>query len=250
MKRTILYVVLAFIVAPIFVSCYQSHKKKLDLAYALVESRPDSALALMKHIDQEGLSKEEMAKYALTYYIAQDKSGLDLDNDSLIRIAYDWYEGHQEDSLYVLCLNYMGKFYLLVDSMEQAKSCLEKAYFISDSLHKMNVKRLVLDKLIEVEEQLEPYKALRYAKDMLKMYDSMANVTIYNKVAARLRLGENFFYVSSLQHALEEERKAYRMAMKAGDSNLLSYVRQNLASTFEEMGEKDSCLYYARLALT
>ena len=45
MKRTILYVVLAFIVAPIFVSCYQSHKKKLDLAYALVESRPDSALA-------------------------------------------------------------------------------------------------------------------------------------------------------------------------------------------------------------
>lgn len=36
--------------------------------------------------------------------------------------------------------------------------------------------------------------------------------------------------------------------MKAGDSNLLSYVRQNLASTFEEIGEKDSCLYYARLA--
>lgn len=248
MKRTILYVVLAFIVAPIFVSCYQSHKKKLDLAYALVESRPDSALALMKHIDQKGLSKEEMAKYALTYYIAQDKSGLDVDNDSLIRIAYDWYESHQEDSLYVLCLNYMGTFYLLVDSMEQAKSCLEKAYFISDSLHEMNVKRLVLDKLIEVEEQLEPYKALRYAKDLVKMYDSMANVTIYNKVAARLRLGENFFYVDSLQHALEEERKAYRMAMKAGDSNLLSYVRQNLASTFEEMGEKDSCLYYARLA--
>ena len=248
MKRTILYVVLAFIVAPIFVSCYQSHKKELDLAYALVESRPDSALALMKHIDQEGLSKEEMAKYALTYYIAQDKSGLDVDNDSLIRIAYDWYEGHQEDSLYVLCLNYMGTFYLLVDSMEQAKSCLEKAYFISDSLHEMNVKHLVLDKLIEVEEQLEPYRALRYAKDLVKMYDSMANVTICNKVAARLRLGENFFYVDSLQHALEEERKAYRMAMKAGDSNLLSYVRQNLASTFEEMGEKDSCLYYARLA--
>ena len=74
MKRTILYVVLAFIVAPIFVSCYQSHKKELDLAYALVEYRPDSALTLMKHIDQEGLSKEEMAKYALIYYMVQDKS--------------------------------------------------------------------------------------------------------------------------------------------------------------------------------
>lgn len=248
MRRSISFTILFFMMLSVLVSCYQSHKRELDLAYTLAESKPDSALAFLNRINQGKLSDEDMAKYALIYYMAQDKSGLDVDNDSLIRIAYDWYEGHQEDSLYVLCLNYMGTFYLLVDSMEQAKSCLEKAYFISDSLHEMNVKHLVLDKLIEVEEQLEPYKALRYAKDLVKMYDSMANVTIYNKVAARLRLGENFFYVDSLQHALEEERKAYRMAMKAGDSNLLSYVRQNLASTFEEMGEKDSCLYYARQA--
>lgn len=248
MRRSISFTILFFMMLSVLVSCYQSHKRELDLAYTLAEFKPDSALAFLNRINQGKLSDEDMAKYALIYYMAQDKSGLDVDNDSLIRIAYDWYEGHQEDSLYVLCLNYMGTFYLLVDSMEQAKSCLEKAYFISDSLHEMNVKHLVLDKLIEVEEQLEPYKALRYAKDLVKMYDSMANVTIYNKVAARLRLGENFFYVDSLQHALEEERKAYRMAMKAGDSNLLSYVRQNLASTFEEMGEKDSCLYYARQA--
>lgn len=248
MRRSISFTILFFVMLSVLVSCYQSHKRELDLAYTLAESKPDSALTFLNRINQGKLSDKDMAKYALIYYMAQDKSGLDVDNDSLIRIAYDWYEGHQEDSLYVLCLNYMGTFYLLVDSMEQAKSCLEKAYFISDSLHEMNVKHLVLDKLIEVEEQLEPYKALRYAKDLVKMYDSMANVTIYNKVAARLRLGENFFYVDSLQHALEEERKAYRMAMKAGDSNLLSYVRQNLASTFEEMGEKDSCLYYARQA--
>ena len=248
MRRSISFTILFFMMLSVLVSCYQSHKRELDLAYTLAESKPDSALPFLNRINQGKLSDKDMAKYALIYYMAQDKSGLDVDNDSLIRIAYDWYEGHQEDSLYVLCLNYMGTFYLLVDSMEQAKSCLEKAYFISDSLHEMNVKHLVLDKLIEVEEQLEPYKALRYAKDLVKMYDSMANVTIYNKVAARLRLGENFFYVDSLQHALEEERKAYRMAMKAGDSNLLSYVRQNLASTFEEMGEKDSCLYYARQA--
>lgn len=248
MRRSISFTILFFMMLSVLVSCYQSHKRELDLAYTLAESKPDSALPFLNRINQGKLSDKDMAKYALIYYMAQDKSGLDVDNDSLIRIAYDWYEGHQEDSLYVLCLNYMGTFYLLVDSMEQAKACLEKAYFISDSLHEMNVKHLVLDKLIEVEEQLEPYKALRYAKDLVKMYDSMANVTIYNKVAARLRLGENFFYVDSLQHALEEERKAYRMAMKAGDSNLLSYVRQNLASTFEEMGEKDSCLYYARQA--
>ena len=248
MRRSILFTILYFVMLSVLVSCYQSHKRELDLAYTLAESKPDSALVFLNRINQGKLSDEDMAKYALIYYMAQDKSGLDVDNDSLIRIAYDWYGNHQDDSLYASSLYYMGKYFLLNDSMEQAKACLEKSYSISDSLHNLSLKCLALDKLIEVEEQLAPYKALNYAKALVKMYDSMANVTIYNKVAARLRLGENFFYVDSLQHALEEERKAYRMAMKAGDSYLLSYVRQDLASTFKEMGEKDSCLYYARLA--
>ena len=248
MRRATFYVIWAFMMASVLVSCHQSHKKELDLAYALAESKPDSALAVLNHIDQGKLSERDMAKYALTYYMAQDKSGLDVDNDSLIRIAYDWYGEHQDDSLYASSLYYMGKYFLLNDSMEQAKACLEKSYSMSDSLRNMNLKCLALDKLVEVEEQLAPYKALGYAKDLVKMYDSMPNVTIYNKVAAHLRLGENFCYVDSLQKALKEEKKAYWMAVQTSDKNLLSYASQDLANTFEEMGEKDSCLFYAQQA--
>ena len=248
MRRSISFTILFFVMLSVLVSCYQSHKKELDLAYTLAESKPDSALAFLNRINQGKLSDEDMAKYALTYYMAQDKSGLDVDNDSLIRIAYDWYGEHQDDSLYASSLYYMGKYFLLNDSMEQAKACLEKSYSISDSLHNLSLKCLALDKLIEVEEQLAPYKALNYAKALVKMYESMPNVSIYNKVAAHLRLGENFFYVDSLKQALNEEKKAYSLAMSVDDNNLLSYVRQNLASTFEEMGEKDSCLFYARQA--
>ena len=248
MRRSISFMILFFVMLSVLVSCYQSHKKELDLAYTLAESKPDSALSFLNRINQGKLSDEDMAKYALTYYMAQDKSGLDVDNDSLIRIAYDWYGEHQDDSLYATTLYYMGKYFLLNDSMEQAKTCLDHSYSISDSLHHLNVKCLALDKLIEVEEQLAPYKALRYAKDLVKMYESMPNVSIYNKVAAHLRLGENFFFVDSLKQALNEEKKAYSLAMSVDDNNLLSYVRQNLASTFEEMGEKDSCLLYARQA--
>ena len=248
MRRSISFTILFFMMLSVLVSCYQSHKRELDLAYTLAESKPDSALVFLNRINQGKLSDKDMAKYALIYYMAQDKSGLDVDNDSLIRIAYDWYEGHQEDSLYASSLYYMGKYFLLNDSMEQAKTCLEKSYSISDSLHNMNLKCLALDKLIEVEEQLAPYKALNYAKVLVKMYESMPNVSIYNKVAAHLRLGETFFSVDSLQQALEEEENAYRQAKQVDDRNLLSYVRQNLASSFEEMGENDSCLYYARQA--
>lgn len=86
---------------------------------------------------------------------------------------------------------------------------------------------------------------MEYAKTLVKMYDLMPNATIYNKVAAHLRLGENFLFVDSLKQALEEEKKAYKLAMLTGDNSLLSYVSQDLASSFEEMGENDSCLYYA-----
>ena len=128
MRKVTLYMILAFMVAPIFVSCYQSHKKELGVAYALAETEPDSALAFLNHIEQRKLSEEDMAKYALIYYMAQDKSGLNVDNDSLIRIAYDWYEEHQNDSLYATALYYMGEYYRLVDSIVLAKACLEKSY--------------------------------------------------------------------------------------------------------------------------
>lgn len=48
MRKVTLYMILAFMVAPIFVSCYQSHKKELGVAYALAETEPDSALAFFE----------------------------------------------------------------------------------------------------------------------------------------------------------------------------------------------------------
>lgn len=107
MKKEALYTLLAFMLVVIFGACHQSHKKELDLAYALVESNPDSALVFLSHINQDKLSEEEMAKYALVYYMAQDKTGKDVDNDSLIRIAYDWYEKCQDDSLYARSMYYI-----------------------------------------------------------------------------------------------------------------------------------------------
>ena len=77
MRKVTLYMILAFMVAPIFVSCYQSHKKELGVAYALAETEPDSALAFLNHIEQRKLSEEDMAKYALIYYMAQDKGPLE-----------------------------------------------------------------------------------------------------------------------------------------------------------------------------
>ncbi len=52
----------------VLVSCYQSHKRELDLAYTLAESKPDSALVFLNRINQGKLSDKDMAKYALTLH--------------------------------------------------------------------------------------------------------------------------------------------------------------------------------------
>ena len=62
-------------------------------------------------VKQSKLTKPEKARFALVYMIAQDKSGLDVDNDSFLRIPYTYYNNKEDDSLYAKCMNYMGKCY-------------------------------------------------------------------------------------------------------------------------------------------
>ena len=248
MRKVTLYMILAFMVAPIFVSCYQSHKEELGVAYALAETEPDSALAFLNHIEQRKLSEEDMAKYALIYYMAQDKSGLDVDNDSLIRIAYDWYEEHQNDSLYATALYYMGEYYRLVDSIVLAKACLEKSYSLAKKKDDDYLISLSLDKLVRVEEELNPHKAMKLARNLVEFYDKRPQLPLKNKVYARLRLSTSLLDIDSLHSALDENLLALNDAKVLKDKEVMSDVCQDLAFVYGELGKKDSSLYYAKIA--
>ena len=70
---------------------------------------------------------KEKARIALKEVMRMDKSGIDVDNDSLIRTAFFWYDCHENDTLYARCQYYMGKYYMLNDSLERAADCLNKS---------------------------------------------------------------------------------------------------------------------------
>lgn len=248
MKKATLYVLITITMLVILGSCHQSHKKELDLAYVLAESNPDSALSFLNHINQNKLSEEDMAKYALIYYMAQDKSGLDVDNDSLIRIAYNWYKKNKEDSLYVLCLNYMGKYFILNDSIEKAKVCLEKSYHLANKIGNVYLASLVLDKLVKIEENLNPQKALILARKLMNFYDKHPQLPLRNKVYARLRLSTCLIYVDSIRSALKENLNAIDDAKMLNNKNVMSDVFLDLSTTYSELGLKDSSLIYAKIA--
>lgn len=248
MKSTFFQTALTFALVSILLSCCQQHRYQLNHAYKIASSCPDSALVYLNNLDKNNFSEEDLAKYALIYYMAQDKSGLDVDNDSLIRIAYNWYKKHQSDSLYALCLNYMGKYYMLNDSLEKAKVCLESSLFLSTKIKDKNTQLLALDKLIEVEEIQDPYKAVKLSRELVNMYKYLPHNNLRNETAARLRLCDNLMFVDSLSLALLEIEKVKNIIKHSKDIELLSSVYQDLSCIMGECGMTDSCLNYAKQA--
>ncbi len=67
--------------------------EQLAKAERVMQERPDSALQLIQGIDAGQIGRRAVrAKYALLYAQALDKNAIiDVDNDSLIRIALDYY---------------------------------------------------------------------------------------------------------------------------------------------------------------
>lgn len=108
--RKLLYRILVTILLLLLVGCYNHNSALLERAESIVTSYPDSALNIMDLIDVETLKKSDRAKYALLYTIAQDKSYIDVNSDSLIKIAVDYYDGNVSDLYYqMLSFYYMAR---------------------------------------------------------------------------------------------------------------------------------------------
>jgi len=100
----------------LFASCDKDYRGQIDRAIRLADTLPDSAMSVLSHVRKVYLDDEDTAKYALAYTWAQDRSGIDVADDSLIRKAYNHYRTTKKDSLFPRCAYYMGKYYMLVDS--------------------------------------------------------------------------------------------------------------------------------------
>ncbi len=101
----------------------------------------------LETINRRSLRGEPLARYALVYSIAQDKSGQDVTNDSLLRIAYEYYSLHPSDSLYARSQYYMGKYHTLVDSTKRAEDCLRTAVRYAEERKEYYTQYLAIDRL-------------------------------------------------------------------------------------------------------
>ena len=212
----------------------------------MVDSLPDSALSLLKKVKYDELSEKDKAEYSLLFTMAQDKSGLDVDNDSLIRIAYDWYQQHQDDSLYAKCLYYMGKYYMLNDSTEQAISLLTQSSQKSSKIGDLKTESMALEKLSKVYQVVEPKKSLVFSKKALETYARYQYATLKNRIYLNLNYSEALLACEITRKSVDVALSILPKALVLKDSVVLADVYQDLANSYLYLGYKDSCLFYAK----
>ena len=75
----------------------KSLDKQLTQAESLMDQSPDSALTLLNEIDSRPLKGELRARHALLLSQAYDKNYIDVADDSLINIAFDYYRNTDDD---------------------------------------------------------------------------------------------------------------------------------------------------------
>lgn len=229
-------------------SCHNSYERQLSDAYNLSDSLPDSALSILREVDRNSLSNHDAAMYALVYTRAQDKSGLDVDNDSLIAPAYYWYKDRPNDSLYADCQCYMGKYYMLNDSTEKAIACLENARKKANERENITLECITLEKLSVILRITNKSKAIKYAREAETLYNKTKNPTEANKIYLKLNLATAYAFGDNVQKAIYHGHQALQEAIKNGDSAIISGVYQEMANFYELVDDQNRELECAKKA--
>ena len=103
--------------------CTSPVRRQLDRAEAVMESAPDSALAILDSIDTASLTRaSDRALYALLLTQGRIKTYEVLTDDSLVSTAVRYYEDHGPDSNLMKSLFYQGE--ILTNNREFSKAII------------------------------------------------------------------------------------------------------------------------------
>lgn len=226
----------------------ENQNKSLSRAYGILNTDPDSAIFLLGQIDRSSFSELEKAQYALFYSIAQDKSGLDVSEDSLLRVSYDYFKEKPEDTLYAKSNYYMGLYYLQVDSSKRAVDCFYNALQASARQNDFYTQYLASNRISWEIYHQDPEEGLFYAKEACRLYNLSGQQNITNSVYLILHLEDCYRYQGERDSASVYLREALRLSRESGDMELLAETYSSMSREYKALSMPDSALYFAKLA--
>lgn len=231
-------------------SCADKEKSQvINEALSIVDTCPDSALILLNKINVRKLNEECLAKYSLANYWALDKSGYDVNNDSLIRYAFNFYRNglYQSSLLYSRTMYYMGKYFSLVDSIENAEFCFEKSLESSVLQKDTLTEALSAEKLSNLTKHHDLKKSEELSLHAVSIYKNFSGKSRSNLIWLMLNATKCLAY-NNYEKAVQMGKDAIELSKKIGDSSLISAAHQDLAFVYNISGKKEECLIEAKNA--
>ena len=232
-------------------ACTDSRKVEIiRQAESLMQEQPDSALHLLQGIDRHTLRGETLARYALIYSIAQDKSGLDVSSDSLLRIAYEYYCQHPEDSLYARSQYYMGKYLWITEQTDSAYSCLLKARTVSEAEKDYYTAYLATDRMRRIAEVSDTALCLNLSKEAYRLYLKSGAHNPVNEVYLLIGIGDTYSRRGDGDSTIHYYNIALEKSESAGDSIAIASVFYKMSIYYWQHKQNVMALDYAKRVLS
>lgn len=111
-------------------------QKNFQKIESYIQERPDCALKELSTINTEQLGRASLqARHSLLYSMALDKNYIDIVNDSIIRIAVDYYSSRKKNHYTMLSWYYLGRVQFNGGSLGDAAISFTKAERLAKDPH-------------------------------------------------------------------------------------------------------------------
>lgn len=206
----------------LIVTCSENRhiRANLDLAESSMSSAPDSALALVRGIDGQSLpTKSLRARHALLLTMAQDKCYFDIDEDSTILMAYDYYQHHGGRRERLLATYYLGVIRQNAKEYIPAALAFREAEPLAEDVKDYRQLSLIEQHLSRIfAGNYDHVRALEYAEKALNAAEKARESLMADY--CRLDMANQYLAKSDYSHATELLNKVLD---SGSDNNDLRY---------------------------
>lgn len=185
-----------------------SLREQLDWADKEMNSRTDSVVRLLEGMERSKLNRPLRARHALLYTQALDKSKVNITNDTLIRIAVEYYARHGTPHQKALAYYYQGAVHDYAGEVDQAVEAFTYAEACAAEDDDNNLKALIYSRFGGLNLRQHNYrKAAEMYEKALPLFDSEEETNrmyvSYTLGLAQLDMGQRKAATRSLTEAQE-----------------------------------------------
>ena len=232
MKRIALFTVIALLICTMG-ACDRPEYRRLQRAEAVMESAPDSALAILDSIDTASLTHaSDRALYALLLTQGRIKTYEVLTDDSLISNAVRYYEDHGPDSNLMKSLFYHGE--ILSNNREFSKAIIpsmrarEMSISADNPYWQAKASELIGDMLNHTFYYSE---AIVYSREAASLYEKVNKVV--NHRFALCDVAIDYSNIDAHKRSLEILDSIRQIALQnPSDSNLVYYTNSIIFANY------------------